>query len=73
MGGLGGAQVMQHSPLVKKSWGLVMASLPWDQLGAKLYEAIFEVRGGSGRCKRCGGKGGYHDGLCSERGNGERG
>ena len=59
MGGLGGAQVMQHSPLVKKSWGLVMASLPWDQLGAKLYEAIFEVRGGEvGEVQAVWGKGG---------------
>ena len=34
---------MKHGPLIKKSWGLVLAHVPWDQLGARLYETIFAV------------------------------
>ena len=36
--------MMQHSPHIKKSWGLVLATVPWDQLGQRLYDTIFEVR-----------------------------
>ena len=37
-------QVMEHAPHIKKSWGLVLATVPWDQLGQRLYDTIFEAR-----------------------------
>ena len=36
-------QLREYAPLVKKSWGLVLAHVPWDQLGQRLYDAIFTV------------------------------
>ena len=35
---------MEHAPHIKKSWGLVLATVPWDQLGQRLYDTIFEAR-----------------------------
>jgi hypothetical protein len=39
----GGPQLKEHAPLVRKSWGLLLAHVPWDRLGQKLYDAIFIV------------------------------
>jgi hypothetical protein len=36
-------QLKEHAPLVRKSWGLLLALVPWDKLGQKLYDAIFVV------------------------------
>mmetsp|Transcript_52367 Transcript_52367/g.109238 ORF Transcript_52367/g.109238 Transcript_52367/m.109238 type:complete len:504 (+) Transcript_52367:153-1664(+) len=37
------AQLREYAPPIRKSWGLLLAHVPWDQLGARLYEAIFTV------------------------------
>ncbi len=39
----GGPQLREYAPAMRKSWGLLLAHVPWDQLGARLYEAIFTV------------------------------